>query len=413
MEQSRTATDDDAFFHSRAGCVQSIFDPGFLFFHFDFGCRADVDDGYAASQFRQTFLQLFFIEVRSGLFDLGADFFDPGGNRLGIAGAIHDGGLFFRNADFFGFAEIVQGNAVQLAADFLGDHGAAGQNGDILQHGFAAVAEARCFNRNGLERATQLVDDEGRQGFAFHVFGNDQQFFALLYHFFQYRQQVGNGADLPVGDQNVGVGEDGFHLVRIGDHIGRNVAAVELHAFGEFQFGQHGLCFFNGHDAVFADFVDGFGDQVADHFVGRGNGADLGDGSLIADFLGVFLNLFNESFNRFFDAAFQNHRIGAGRYVAQTFTNQSLGQNRRCGGAITGDIVGFGRDFFDQLGAHVFKRIFKFHIASYGHAVMSDQRSAVFLVENHIAAFRPESHFHRIGQRIYASFEGTAGFFIK
>jgi hypothetical protein len=74
-----------------------------------------------------------------------------------------------------GAAEHVQGHVFQLDAEVFGDHLAAGQDGDVFQHGLAAVAEARSLDGSNLEAATQLVDHEGGQRFAFNVFRDDQQ----------------------------------------------------------------------------------------------------------------------------------------------------------------------------------------------------------------------------------------------
>ena len=69
-----------------------------------------------------------------------------------------------------------------------------------------------------------------------------------------------------------------FHLVGVGDEVGREVAAVELHAFDDVQLGLGGLGFFNRDDAFVADLFHGLGDHVADFVVAvGGDGADLGD----------------------------------------------------------------------------------------------------------------------------------------
>src|SRR5690606_30414721 len=49
-EKSGTAANHDAVFNSGAGGVQSVFDAGFLLFHFGFGGRTDFDDRNAADQ---------------------------------------------------------------------------------------------------------------------------------------------------------------------------------------------------------------------------------------------------------------------------------------------------------------------------------------------------------------------------
>ena len=43
--------------------------------------------------------------------------------------------------------------------------------------------------------------------------------------------------DLLLVDQDVGLFEHYFHAVRIGDEVGGEVAAVELHAFDDFELG--------------------------------------------------------------------------------------------------------------------------------------------------------------------------------
>ena len=46
----------------------------------------------------------------------------------------------------------------------------------------------------------------------------------------QQGQDLLNVGDLLIGDQDVGVVQNGFHLVGVGDHVGGDVAPVELHA---------------------------------------------------------------------------------------------------------------------------------------------------------------------------------------
>ena len=66
-------------------------------------------------------------------------------------------------------------HVLELDAEIFGDGLAAGEDGDILQHGLAAIAEARRLDGRDLQRAPQLVDDEGGERFAFHVFSDDQE----------------------------------------------------------------------------------------------------------------------------------------------------------------------------------------------------------------------------------------------
>src|SRR5574344_109274 len=68
--QGSATTGDDTFFHSSTSGVESIVEAVFLFFHFHFGSSADVDNGYTACQFGQTFLQFLAVIVAGSFFDL-------------------------------------------------------------------------------------------------------------------------------------------------------------------------------------------------------------------------------------------------------------------------------------------------------------------------------------------------------
>ena len=94
---------------------------------------------------------------------------------------------------------------------------------------------------------------------------------------------------------------------------------------------------------------------------------------------------------------------------AVTFFRPSLidgfGENGRGRGAVAGDVAGLGSDFADQLGAHVFIRIFEFDFLGDGHAVLGDRRGAEFLVEDDVAAVRSEGGFDGAGEFLDAAEE--------
>ena len=128
-------------------------------------------------------------------------------------------------------------NVLELDAEIFGDGLAAGEDGDVLQHGFAAVAEARSLDGRDLQRAAQLVDDEGGERFAFDVLSDDEERLAALGDLLEQREQVFHRADFLFVDQDVGVLQNGFHALGIGDEVRREIAAVELHAFDDFELG--------------------------------------------------------------------------------------------------------------------------------------------------------------------------------
>ena len=128
-------------------------------------------------------------------------------------------------------------DVLELDAEVFRDRLAAGQDRDVLQHGLAAIAEARSLDGRDLEAAAQLVDDEGGERFAFDVFGDDDERLAGLHDGFEQRQQFLQARELLLVDQDVGVVHLDAHLVGVGDEVGRDVAAVELHALDDVEFG--------------------------------------------------------------------------------------------------------------------------------------------------------------------------------
>ena len=56
----------------------------------------------------------------------------------------------------------------------LGDHCAAGQDGEVFEQRLAAVAEPGRLDGDRLEGAADLVDHQGGQSLAFDVFGDDE-----------------------------------------------------------------------------------------------------------------------------------------------------------------------------------------------------------------------------------------------
>ena len=79
---------------------------------------------------------------------------------------------------------------LQFQTDLLGNHSAAGQDSDILQHFLAAVTEAGSLHADHVQRAAQSVDNQGAQRFAFHIFSDDDQLLAGFHGGFQQRENI-------------------------------------------------------------------------------------------------------------------------------------------------------------------------------------------------------------------------------
>src|SRR5207244_12436945 len=101
-------------------------------------------------------------------------------------------------------------DALELDAEVFADELAAGEDGDVFAHGFAAITEARRFDGADVEGAAELVHDESRERFAFDVLSDDQQRFADLGDLLENREQVFETADLLLVVEDVRIFEPAF-----------------------------------------------------------------------------------------------------------------------------------------------------------------------------------------------------------
>ena len=183
------AARDDALFDSGARGIHGVFDARFLLFHFHFGRGANLDDGNAADQFGQPLLQLLAVVIRCGGLRLCAQGFDAAFDLAWLAIAFDDDRFVLVNHNFLGAAQVFQRDFLKLNAEVFADDLTAGQNGQVFEHGFAAVSETWRFDGGNVQRAAQFVDNQRGQRFAFDVFGNDQQGLAFFRDQLQQRQK--------------------------------------------------------------------------------------------------------------------------------------------------------------------------------------------------------------------------------
>ena len=321
----------------------------------------------------------------------------------------HDRGAVLGDRDAAGLAQLGEAGFVQAHGLVFAHHGGAREDRDIGQHGFAAIAEAGCPHGRHLQHAAILVDHQGGQGFTVHLLGQDQQRAAALRHRLQYGYQVGDGADLAVGDQDQGVFKDALPALLIGDEIGRAVAPVKGHPLGDFQLGGQGGRLLNGDDPVGAHRAHGLGDHPTDLLIVAGaHGRHLTDG-IAAHGLGALSDLGDDLGGRLFHAAAQAHGVGSGRHIFQAFAHQGLGQQGGGGGAVPSGVLGFAGYLLHELGADVLERILEFDVAGDGDAVIDDVGCAEFLLQHHVAAAGADGHLHRVGQGIDTPLQGATG----
>src|ERR1700737_95939 len=169
-KQANAAARHDAFLNRRTGRMHRVINAILALLDLDFGRAADADHRDAARELGQTLLQLLTVVVRGSLLDLRLDLIDACFDVGLLAGAAHDRGVLLVDHHLFGATEHGEGDVLELDAEVFRDRLAAGQDRDVLQHGLAAIAEARSLDGGNLQPTTQTVDDQGGQSPAFAAF---------------------------------------------------------------------------------------------------------------------------------------------------------------------------------------------------------------------------------------------------
>src|SRR5215204_2324446 len=312
-QQRHAAARHDAFLDSRAGGVEGVVDAVLLLLHLDLGRAADADHRDAARELGETLLELLTVVVRGRLLDLRLDLRHAALDVGTLAGTVDDRGVLLLDAHALGAAEHVERHVLELDAEVFRDRLAGGEDGDVLEHGLATVAEARSLHGRNLEAAAQLVDDEGGEGLAFHVLGDDEERLARLHHGLEDREHGLQRRELLLVDEDVRVLELGHHLLGVGDEVRREVAAVELHALDDVELRLGGLRLLDGDDALVADLLHRLRDHLADRLVAVGRDrADLRDLLGGLHLLGLALDVLDHVRHGEIDAALEVHGVHAG-----------------------------------------------------------------------------------------------------
>ena len=121
--------------------------------------------------------------------------------------------------------------------------------------------------------------------------------------------------------------------------------------------------------------------------------------------LGHLYESFNSLLGSLLHSASQSNGICTCGKILQTLVNHCLSKNCCCSSSVTGNIICLCSYFLYELGTHVLKGILELDLLCDGHAVVCDERRAIGLVKNYIAAFRSKSHANCVRKLINAPFE--------
>src|SRR5207302_244845 len=219
-----------------------------LLLHLNFGGCTHFDQRNTAGEPRDTFLELLLVVVAGRFLGLLADRLDAALDVRSLAGSVDDGRGLFLAHNLLRVAKIVHGDLLERQADLIGNHGAAGQGRDVLQHRLATIAEARRLHRCNLEDAADVVDDQRRERLALDVLSDHDQRTARLRDRLQEREHLADIRDLLIAQENQRLFELGRLTLLLVDEIRGQIAAVELHAIDHLELIVKSLALFDGDD---------------------------------------------------------------------------------------------------------------------------------------------------------------------
>src|SRR6266568_2298578 len=160
----------------------------------------------------------------------------------------------------------------------------------------------------------QVVDHQCRERFALDFFGHEEQRLPGLGYLLEDGQQVADVGDLLIVQEYVRVLKHRNMLFGVVEEIRGQIPPVELHAFDHFELALQAFAVLDRDHAFFSDLVHGVRNDLADRLVRVSrNGANLRDLLAGSARLGELLQFLDYGDHRLVDAAFQIHRVHAGR----------------------------------------------------------------------------------------------------
>ena len=391
-EVSDAAARNDTLFNRSAGSVESVIDAILLLLHRGLGSSTDLDERDTAGELSEALLKLLAIVVGGSLLDLLLDELNAGLDISALAEPLDDRRIVLVDDDLLGAAEHIDRDGLELDADILSDELAASKDGDILEDGFAAVAEAGSLDGADLEGAAELVDDESRESFALDILGDDHKGTAGLGDALEERKHILEVGDLLLEKENEGILELALHALGSGDEVRREITLVELHTLDDIESRLERLGLFDRDRAVLTDLIHRVGNHLTDFGIAvSGNRGDLSDLIGRLDLLGELGDRLGNGGGSLVDTVLKGHSVRAGGEILKTFAVDSLGEERRRRRAVAGYVVRLGGDFLNHLSAHILEGIGKLDFLSYGNTVLGDLGRAELLVDDDVTAGRTES----------------------
>ena len=378
--------------------MQGVLDAGLLLLELGLGRRTDLDDGHPPGELRESLLQLLSVVVRGRLFDLGAHLGAPPLDVGPLSGSVDDRRVVPIDNHPLRTPKVLQGHVLELDSQVLADRLAPRQDRDVFEHRLAAVAETGRLDGARLKGPAELVHDEHRERFPLDVFGYDEQGLAAAGHRLEERNHVPDVRDLFLVNQDVGILHEHLHPLRVGDEVGREVPAVELHPLDDLEGGLEPLGLLDRDHPLLADLVHRIGDDLADRRVAvRRHGANLGDLVAAPHLAAVLGHPVDHRRHGVIDPPLELHGIRASRHELEPFVEDRLGEHGRGRRSVPGHLRGLGGHLLDHLNPEVLEPLFHLDRLGDRDAVLRGRRRTPALVDQDVATARSHRRSHGLG----------------
>jgi hypothetical protein len=262
--------------------------------------------------------------------------------------------------------------------------------------------------------ATQSIHHHHRERVGLDVFADAQERSFLGGGQLQRGHDVGRAREHTVHHQYERVVERHLHAVRIGDEVGRGVAAGEARAVHHLERHAEALALLHRDDTVRADRADRLRDQLAELGIAGREGRDACDVALAVERARLFGQHRECGRDGGRDAAAQRHRVAAGHERREAVADDLVGQDGGGTRAIARLLPGAKRHLAQHLHAHVLERVGQLQLLRHRDAVARDRgHQAVRAVEHDAPAARPERDAHGGRELVDAPPQRAAGIVIE
>ncbi|KIW09594.1 hypothetical protein, variant [Verruconis gallopava] len=268
LEEASATTWKDTLLNGSARRIQSINNAVLLFSDLDLRGTTDLDDSHTARELSQTLAQLLLLVLRGRWVGHDAtDLFSSLSNCVLATLTVEDDSVLLGDGDGTGGTEHVRRRLLKLDVQFVREHGAVGQNGNIAKDTLPVVTEARSLDSSDLQLSTQLVKDADCESLTIDILGNDDKRAAELLGGFKGRNDILNSRDLLLRQEQEWFLELDFLGLGVGDEVWRDETAIELHTLSDLELIFNGLAFLDGDDTLLANLFHCTRQQLSDVLV--------------------------------------------------------------------------------------------------------------------------------------------------